>query len=202
MRKRNHGTTDLQPHWSATAKREEVAAKISASNLGRTVSEDARRRMSEGQKGKKMSPETIAKMSAARKGKKRPPMTPETHAKLVIACAKGRAAMRDRKGPTRLELAARSLLEGFGVEFIEQHLIGVYTVDFYIPKIGLVIEADGAYWHKSEARERARDAYLMRPGNGVTDVVHLSEEKLKPWTMNRRQWEAHQEAYRTAILAA
>lgn len=105
--------------------------------------------------------------------------------------------MRARKGPTRVELAARTLLDELGVEFVEQHPIGVYTVDFFIPKIGLVIEADGAYWHKSEARERARDAYLLK-NEGIESVLHLTEEQLKPWTPKRLAFER----YRAAILAA
>ena len=193
---------DGDPGQAKAMTRAEIGPLIGAAKKGWRPSEETRRRMGESAKVKVFTPEHRKAIGDGHRGKKRPPMTPETYAKVVIACAKGRAVMRDRKGPTRLELAVRGLLDGFGVEFIEQHPIGVYTVDFYIPKIGLVIEADGAYWHKSEARERARDAYLMRPGNGVTDVVHLSEEKLKPWTMNKREWNVHQEAYRTAILAA
>lgn len=182
-----------EPGQAEAMTREEIGPLIGAAKKGWKPSEETRRRMSESAKGKIFTPEHRKAIGDGHRGKKRPPMKPETYAKLVVALAKGRAT----KGPTRPELAVRTLLDGFGVEFSEQHPIGVYTVDFYIPKIGLVIEADGAYWHRNEAKERARDAYLLR-NPAVRDIVHLTEEQLKPWTPKDR----FSTEYRTAILAA
>jgi hypothetical protein len=100
-------------------------------------------------------------------------------------------------GPTRPELALRTLLDGFGVEFYEQYRIGVYTVDFYVPKTKLVLEADGLYWHQDEAKERARDEYLLR-NPLVASIVHLTDKQLKPW-LPRERWSKE---YRKAPLAA
>lgn len=98
----------------------------------------------------------------------------------AVALRHARSVLHSGKR-TRLEIAGRTLLTSLGVDFIEQHPIGVYTVDFYVPKIGLVVEADGWYWHQSEAKERARDAYLLRDPS-VQDVLHLNDEQLAPWT--------------------
>lgn len=194
--KRNllHGTPDLQPHWTQTDKRESGIAKIAKANTGKVRTLEHRLAVSRAQKGRKRSPESIAKQVAAMpKTRNWGPVTE----KQIAAARNARAAVRDRKGPTRIELACRWLLDELGVEFIEQHPIGVYTVDFYVPKIRLVVEADGAYWHQSEARERARDAYLMRDPS-VDDVLHLTDEQLKPWTPKRSVLED----YRRAIQAA
>lgn len=102
--------------------------------------------------------------------------------------------------PTRIEIACRTLLATLGVEFVEQHPVGVYTVDFYIPKIQCVVEADGWYWHQNEAKERARDAYLLRDPS-VRSVVHLTEEQLKPWTPKERTGTFYRNR-KAAILAA
>jgi len=102
--------------------------------------------------------------------------------------------------PTRIEIAGRTLLTMLGVEFIEQYPVGVYTVDFYIPKIQCVVEADGWYWHQNEAKEKARDAYLLRDPS-VRSVVHLTEEQLKPWTPKERTSTFYRNR-KAAILAA
>ncbi len=49
-----------------------------------------------------------------------------------------------------------------GLKFRRQHSIGNYIVDFYCPKIMLVIELDGAYHASCQAivKDRKRDEYL------------------------------------------
>ncbi|MDX2443210.1 MAG: DUF559 domain-containing protein [Bacteroidales bacterium] len=49
-----------------------------------------------------------------------------------------------------------------GLKFRRQHSIGNYIVDFYCPKIMLVIELDGAYHASYQAiiKDRKRDEYL------------------------------------------
>lgn len=98
--------------------------------------------------------------------------------------------------PTNLELALRALLDSLGVEFLEQHQIGNYKVDAYVPRIGLVIEADGSYWHQDEAKEKRRDAYLLR-NPLVSSIVHLSDAQLAPWTPRGHS----SREYRRAIAA-
>lgn len=72
---------------------------------------------------------------------------------------------------TKPELIVRSLLQGLGVSFVEQAILGPYTVDFLIPDSRLVVQADGDYWHanpevypnddnlsKSQQKQRRLDA--------------------------------------------
>jgi very-short-patch-repair endonuclease len=53
-----------------------------------------------------------------------------------------------------------------GVQFYRQKPIGNYIVDFYGPKVGLVIEIDGSQ-HREEVKaekDRARDACMEKEG--------------------------------------
>jgi very-short-patch-repair endonuclease len=49
-----------------------------------------------------------------------------------------------------------------GVQFYRQKVLGPYIVDFYAPKIRLVIELDGAQHNEPEhkAQDKYRDEYL------------------------------------------
>jgi len=48
------------------------------------------------------------------------------------------------------------------VDYIPQHPIGKYVVDFFFPKLKLIIEVDGEYWHDLESdREVIRENYLI-----------------------------------------
>jgi hypothetical protein len=71
----------------------EVRAKISASHMGRPVSEETRRKLSEWRQGRKAGPmplEVRAKISAAHKGRKK---SPEHIAAMARAHCKGRPPM-------------------------------------------------------------------------------------------------------------
>ncbi len=54
-----------------------------------------------------------------------------------------------------------------------------YTVDIYIPKIKLVIECDGFYWHNLEAvkaKAPKRETFLKEKG---LLIIHLLEKDIK-----------------------
>jgi len=91
---------------------------------------------------------------------------------------------RKETGPERL---TREMLEGLEADFMPQAPLGHYTVDFLVPDIKLVIQADGDYWHahpdiygdgegqkplsKIQRKRRRLDAscdsYLQNRGYGV-----------------------------------
>jgi len=48
---------------------------------------------------------------------------------------------------TKPEQIVRDTLISFGVTFKEQHPVGYCTVDFFVENAGLIIQADGDYWH-------------------------------------------------------
>tara|TARA_R110000824_G_scaffold10696_2_gene46815 strand:- start:69 stop:377 length:309 start_codon:yes stop_codon:yes gene_type:complete len=77
-------------------------------------------------------------------------------------------------------------IENIGLRYVEQFEIYPYTVDFYIPDIKLVIEADGTYGHLSK-RDRKRDAFLLG-SEDVDNIIHIKEKTEKE--MKIKLWEA------------
>jgi very-short-patch-repair endonuclease len=57
------------------------------------------------------------------------------------------------------------------VDYIPQHPIGKYVVDFFFPKLKLIIEVDGEYWHNLESdRELVREDYLIKSN---FNIIHF-----------------------------
>lgn len=77
-------------------------------------------------------------------------------------------------------------IENIGLRYVEQFEIYPYTVDFYIPDIKLVIEADGTYGHLSK-RDKKRDAFLLE-SEDVDNIIHIKEKTEKE--MKIKLWEA------------
>ena len=70
------------------------------------------------------------------------------------------------------QLIAEELSE-LGLRYGQQVPIQSYTVDFFVPELGLVIEADGVYGHLRK-RDTYRDSELMRI-YGISDILHIKE---------------------------
>lgn len=100
-------------------------------------------------------------------------------------------AAQGRSGPNRLERAGYALLDGFGVAYERQHIIGgKFCVDAFVPSAGLVVQFDGDYWHGNaetfpspDTRQRRRmaldasqDAYMAACGYRV---LRLWESHIK-----------------------
>jgi|TARA_R110000824_G_scaffold103650_2_gene246234 very-short-patch-repair endonuclease len=64
-------------------------------------------------------------------------------------------------------------LSEFGMRYTEQYEFFPYTVDFLIPDLDMVIEADGKYGHLRK-RDRKRDLFLLGQ-NEVQYIVHIKE---------------------------
>ena len=81
-------------------------------------------------------------------------------------------------------LIAKSL-DDFGMRYQEQADFFPYTVDFFIPDVGMIIEADGYYGHLAK-RDAKRDEYL---GNhkDVDIIVHIKETTQKD--IKERVWQ-------------
>ena len=74
---------------------------------------------------------------------------------------------------TKQENIIADCLDKFGIRFEPQHEVFPYTVDFYIPEIKTVIEADGKIGHLKK-RDKKRDIYLNKQFD-VDDVIHIKE---------------------------
>ena len=84
------------------------------------------------------------------------------------------------KDYTSQENIIAECLSEFGMRYAQQYEISPYTVDFYIPDIGTIIEADGKYGHLQK-RDRKRDCYLSNQ-KGIEYILHIKEytkEKIK-----------------------
>jgi len=88
------------------------------------------------------------------------------------------ACYKSSNNETGIERKIRKYLEKQGVFFKTQVAFERYVVDFLLPDHGLVIEADGEYWHSKESvkkRDRIRDKKLIALG---FDVVRLKEKDI------------------------
>ncbi len=131
-------------------------------------SEETLEKISQAQKGKIVSLETKKKISIANKGKK-----------MVKRAAVLGAKAASNKYPTSIEKKVYSELIKRGFLFEKQKLInGKFLVDAYIPKLNLVIEADGDYWHsldRVKKRDKAKNAYLAKCGY---NLLRISETEI------------------------
>lgn len=73
---------------------------------------------------------------------------------------------------TKQEVYLRDAIEDQGFRYVEQcNWFNPYVVDFYIPELLMVIEADGPYGH-SQKRDAKRDMDLMG-WSQVEYVLHI-----------------------------
>jgi len=73
-------------------------------------------------------------------------------------------------------LIARCLDE-FGLRYEEQAYYHPYIVDFYIPELKLVVEADGVYGHLGK-RDRKRDK-VLESMEDIEYIIHIKEKTLE-----------------------
>jgi guanylate kinase len=82
----------------------------------------------------------------------------------------GQYALRNRRAPTESEARLWEALRGrkLGVTFRRQVvLLDRYIVDFYAPKLRLVVEVDGGYHRLRKSADARRDRELHRAGYRV-----------------------------------
>ena len=74
---------------------------------------------------------------------------------------------------TKQENVIAQVLSDMGLRYDTQVPINQYTADFFVPELGMIIEADGIYGHLKK-RDIKRDADLMRM-YGVKNILHIKE---------------------------
>ena len=77
------------------------------------------------------------------------------------------------KDNTPQEKAIEKILDEFGLRYDTQYFFMQYIVDFWIPEINMVVEADGVYGHLQK-RDVKRDMELMQLAM-VKGVLHIKE---------------------------
>ena len=65
-------------------------------------------------------------------------------------------------------------LSKFGMRYDQQVYYHPYIVDFYIPEIKTVVEADGVYGHLGK-RDRKRDSELLALDD-IDYIIHIKEK--------------------------
>lgn len=83
------------------------------------------------------------------------------------------------KKATEIEIAVAAVLDILSISYEFEFSLDRFVVDFYIPSLNTVVEADGEYWHRSpetQAKDQERDARLAYLGYRV---VRLSEQAIK-----------------------
>ena len=75
------------------------------------------------------------------------------------------------KDYTSQENIIADCLSDFGLRYEQQQSFGFYTVDFYIPELKMVIEADGKYGHLRK-NDVKRDAVLLKVVE-IEQVIHI-----------------------------
>lgn len=147
---------------------DEAYKKIANSNLGRKFTTEHRKKLSEWQIGKELSEETKRKQSKAHitrklrlgyinspeiRGKisntlKRHYVSEETKRKIKEKRLLQITPIKD----TSIEIRIQNFLKTLGIDFFtHQYMKEIehsYQCDILIPSMNLIIECDGAYWHK------------------------------------------------------
>ena len=120
--------------------------------------------------GMKRSQETKDRIAA--KNRERFKVHPEQHPNYIV----------NKKGfKTDAEKEVESWLISAGNEYHTQHKIGQHFADFYLPEENIVIEVDGAYWHKDQIKDIERDAELKETDPSLTIVhVHYFDKRHSP----------------------
>ena len=100
------------------------------------------------------------------------------------------------KDYTKQENIIASCLDEFGLRFEQQFEFAPYTVDFFIPELNMVVEADGKYGHLQK-RDVRRDIDLTKTYE-VEYLLHIKDftkERIKKalWQgLNKLKRPAHQ----------
>lgn len=92
-----------------------------------------------------------------------------------VFCSK--SCYRKFQGETSIERLTRLALDSLGFDYCQEHKIGRYSVDFYLPAFTLVLEVDGDYWHTDRQRDIRKTAKLNALGYMVARISETEIEQ-------------------------
>lgn len=158
----------------------EVRKKISVARKGHLVSKGTREKISLSHKGMQFSSKHKLNISRVLKSKKRTSF----YKKIGLI---GIKAQQSSKEPTSIEKKVYDELKERGFLFENQKVInGKFIVDAYIPKLNLIVEVDGKYWHSLERvvkKDKAENAYLKKCG---FNLLRLDENEVNDGKFKER----------------
>lgn len=89
-------------------------------------------------------------------------------------------AKKYRKNPLKQEKMFKKILDKYTIEYLDQHVIDRYIIDFFIPKFNCCIEIDSTYKWGNERKRTAliRDEFLLQLGYKTIRInkAHLKNE--------------------------
>ena len=78
---------------------------------------------------------------------------------------------------TKQEQIVASVLDELGLRYSQQEFFIKYLVDFWVPEIQTVIEADGLYGHFGKREKRLNEDLYSHPE--IEHVLHIKETSRK-----------------------
>jgi very-short-patch-repair endonuclease len=82
---------------------------------------------------------------------------------------------------TNTEKEVERWLLKIGLPYEKQFRVGRNYVDFAIPFVGILIEADGAYWHKKQGVDIERDKKILKKMPSATIIhIHFADKRFTP----------------------
>lgn len=97
---------------------------------------------------------------------------PDSHPNRILA---------NKGDNTSIEKDIQSWLDCAGYDYEQQKYINGKFVDFYVPELHTIYEADGAYWHQNQLDDIERDKVILQKMPNVKIIhVHFYEERYSP----------------------
>lgn len=83
-----------------------------------------------------------------------------------------RLCYRRYSGETRPEGNVRQCLDYLGIAYHQEHKMGRYRIDFFLPVENIALEVDAPYWHEPDAaKDQRRDKWMESKGIRVVRVL-------------------------------
>ena len=143
----------------------ELKQVLRDANLGKTLSEEHRKKIGEGNKGK------------VRSQKERERLIEQLYNERIKL---------SKKGPTSIERKLYEHLSEIGIDFEKQRRIGGgFIVDAYIKSLNLIIEADGKYWHSTPRGIETDKRKNKHFEDNNYDFIRLLEDNINDGTFKK-----------------
>lgn len=95
------------------------------------------------------------------------------------ACVGAYSVALQKGRPSSLEHRVATVLKQLGEPYYAQMPLGPWCADFFLPRLNLVLECDGLYWHTQEhvqVRDRRKNGWLRKHGYAL---VRLTEAEIR-----------------------
>jgi very-short-patch-repair endonuclease len=137
-------------------------------------------------RGKGHAPEAIAKIRAANRRQFNDPAARERHA--LLTC-KQITEGRTGKAYNKLESRVTAKFDAEGVRYVQQHRVGRFVFDFYLPDSNTLVESHGTFWHADPRSYDHSSLYPIQKRN-VENDQRKADRAAKDGYSVRVIWEA------------